>query len=189
MGTVRSILTKPLRTFNIDKRAERIISRDKPIPAPSFSSVKKQLQVAQEVSPDFLEKQAQKNVVLDERLKHVYVSSTDQMLKEQTSNKALPVNRSPHAPFEYGVHEPKEVPHGKCTLRQALAFITQHKTNPTECTPESIAQEYHLNKQIVENILKYFGILNRIEPKEIRIDVKTIKPRYQFDPTLDGSRD
>lgn len=48
MGKVYSILTRPIRTFNIENRAARIISREKPIPAPQYPSTEEQQKLSEE---------------------------------------------------------------------------------------------------------------------------------------------
>lgn len=48
MGKVYSLLLRPIRTFNIENKAHRIISRDKPVPAPLHSSVQKQKKLVDE---------------------------------------------------------------------------------------------------------------------------------------------
>ena len=47
MGKVMSTMTRPVKKFNIENRAHRIISQDKPTQAPMYESSKKQLEVAQ----------------------------------------------------------------------------------------------------------------------------------------------
>lgn len=42
MGTVVSRLTRPLKNWNIENRAHKAISRDKPKAAPSFPSTQRQ---------------------------------------------------------------------------------------------------------------------------------------------------
>jgi len=42
MGKIYSMLTRPIRTFNITNRAEKVISREKPIPAPQYATTEKQ---------------------------------------------------------------------------------------------------------------------------------------------------
>lgn len=52
MGKVYSVLTKPIRTFNIANRAEKIISREKPVPAPHYASIEKQKKLSHEGNSD-----------------------------------------------------------------------------------------------------------------------------------------
>jgi hypothetical protein len=48
MGKAYSILLRPLRTFNVENRAAKIISLKKPIPAPQYKYVEKQKKLADE---------------------------------------------------------------------------------------------------------------------------------------------
>lgn len=48
MGVIYSRLTRPIRTFNIANRAERVISREKPTPAPQYTSQEKQKKLVDE---------------------------------------------------------------------------------------------------------------------------------------------
>jgi len=52
MGKIYSTLTRPIRTFNIANRAERIISQEKPVPAPQYPSMKKQKKLSHEGNSD-----------------------------------------------------------------------------------------------------------------------------------------
>lgn len=48
MGIIMSRLSKPIRTFNIENRAGRVLGKDKPLPAPTYPSTAQQLKIAQE---------------------------------------------------------------------------------------------------------------------------------------------
>lgn len=48
MGKIYSTLIRPIRTFNIENRAAKIISREKPIPAPQYPSTEKQKKLSEE---------------------------------------------------------------------------------------------------------------------------------------------
>lgn len=48
VGKVYSLLTRPIRTFNVANRAERVISREKPVPAPQYASTEKQKKLTDE---------------------------------------------------------------------------------------------------------------------------------------------
>lgn len=41
------------------------------------------------------------------------------------------------------------IPVGKCSLKQALTFILQHKHDPIMYSSENIASEYKMNKKVV----------------------------------------
>ncbi|CAG2067330.1 unnamed protein product, partial [Timema podura] len=44
-------------------------------------------------------------------------------------NRPLPLVRGNMEEQEFGFHEPKTVPRGRCSLRQALQFINDHETD------------------------------------------------------------
>lgn len=55
---------------------------------------------------------------------------------------------------------------GKCTLKQALNFISLHNTDPIKNSTKVIAKEYKLDEEIVKNILTYFRALDLYIPKK-----------------------
>ncbi|XP_003706282.1 NADH dehydrogenase [ubiquinone] 1 alpha subcomplex assembly factor 4 [Megachile rotundata] len=166
MGKVYSLLLRPIRTFNITNRVERVISKDKPTPAPQFPYVKEQKAMVDKLHPDFMETHLKKDVNLDNRLKQVFVTSVSQTSQapsgtsDAPSTKPLPQDRSIQPTFSYGVYEPSIIPEGKCTLRQALEFIAQYNKDPTESCIDNIARTYKLDKEEVGNIVKHFTVPN-----------------------------
>lgn len=49
----------------------------------------------------------------------------------------------------YEFYEPTVIPVGKCSLKQAFTFISQHKHDPIKYNSENIASEYKLDKKVV----------------------------------------
>lgn len=56
----------------------------------------------------------------------------------------------------YGFEEPKVVPSGKCSLKQALEFITKHQNDPSTHSVASIANTYNMKSADIKNIVEYF---------------------------------
>lgn len=162
MGVVGSMLKRRLRRYNVENRARKVISREKPVPAPQYESVRRQLEIADKMNPNFMEMYNKKDIMLDKHLKDVYVKSHDEEtapeIDKSTSNKSLPRNKASFNDFEYGAYEPTKVSVGKCTLRQAVAFLMENDAKPTTYTAANIATEYKLDQKTVENILKYYSI-------------------------------
>ncbi|KAG5316709.1 NDUF4 protein, partial [Acromyrmex insinuator] len=161
MGKIYSVLTRPIRTFNIENRAAKLISREKPVPAPQYASTEKQKKFSDQVNPYFLKDHYQKNMQLDQRLKDVFVTSTDsQEMKESARDfKVLPQNRrSWENNFTFESYESTMIPMGKCSLKQALTFLLQHKRDPIKYNSENIASEYKMDKKVIDDILKYFKL-------------------------------
>lgn len=81
--------------------------------------------------------------------------------------KPLPLSRKHVGQFEFGFQEPdaSRVSQGKCTLRQAVQFISDHQENPDEWTAEKIANEFKLKPESVNDILEHFRMFSVHIPK------------------------
>lgn len=129
-----------------------------------------------EENPNFAQLESKKNSLLDDRLKQVYVTSTDHVVvscivrlllsnrkincycsanycQHNTSDgqtkKPLPLDRKAVEDFEMGYFEPQHVMRGRTSLRQALKFIGNHNAAPLTWTSEKIADEYKLKPSVV----------------------------------------
>ncbi|XP_046734944.1 protein NDUFAF4 homolog isoform X2 [Diprion similis] len=173
MGKGMSMLSRQLQRFNVENRAHKVISKEKPTPAPRHKPSARQSAIMSEDS-DFLKKHNMKDAKLDHHLKNVYLVShaTEMTEKLHVKNldRPLPQCRTIQDDLEFGVFEPSEVTIGKCTLRQAVKFITDHNEKPMKHTAAEIAAEYKLSLESTSNILKYFRTFKiyipEKEPKE-----------------------
>lgn len=108
--------------------------------------------------PDVVSELSKKDSVLDDRLKQVYVTSSkieNPMIESDKSK--LPQDRKQVEVFEYGFLEPdpKKLARGKCTLRQAIQFISDHQTNPEEWTATKIANDFKMKEDLVGELFSY----------------------------------
>lgn len=163
MGALVTRALRPIKSFNIENRAHRVISKEKPTPAPKYSANLEDLRRALEADPDLDDKLQRKDQGLDDRLKNVYVTSTGRPedditreVKKNNPNRPLPKDRLTPEQFELGYKEPDKVTYGRTTLRKAMEFISAHQADPTQITASKIALEYKLKEEDVVNILKYF---------------------------------
>lgn len=63
--------------------------------------------------------------------------------------------------------ELSKVKKGKCTLSQAILFITNHQTKPSEYPAERVAKEFNLKQSDVDNVLEHFRLFAvHIPPEE-----------------------
>ena len=63
--------------------------------------------------------------------------------------------------------EPATIRPGRCSLRQALGFLTEHRTDPDEVgSAESIARRFNLDVKRVNNVLLHFSIFNVEKPQK-----------------------
>ncbi|XP_055851268.1 protein NDUFAF4 homolog [Episyrphus balteatus] len=161
MGKVASKITRHINRFNVENRAHRVLDRDKPTAAPKFDSNIQDLQRALELDPKLVEKLNKKDSHLDDRLKNVYVTSEDRYIdhvkiKRESDERTLPLDRKIVQDFEYGYKEPVRVTPGRCTLRTAMKFITDHQGEPDLWTTKKIADEYKIKEETVGKILYFF---------------------------------
>lgn len=94
--------------------------------------------------------------------------------------KPLPTNRE-SVSFELGYQETevKKIPLGKCSLLQAIKFISDHQQNPNEWTAERVANDLKLKQENVENILEHFRMF-AVRLPDVK-DTSKIK-KYLIDP-------
>ncbi|PSN57026.1 Protein NDUFAF4 [Blattella germanica] len=159
MGKALSIIQRRVNRFNVENRAERIISKEKPTPAPKHQSTVQEIEAIKSEFPDALQEQLKKDSVLDDRLKKVFVQSHDPLVTEDPlidPTRPLPQDRKQVQDFEFGFKEPSMIPQGRFTLKQAIKFIADHQTDPNTWTAAAIAKEYKINEEKLEQILKYF---------------------------------
>ncbi|XP_018323334.1 protein NDUFAF4 homolog isoform X2 [Agrilus planipennis] len=150
MGKILSLAMKPIRDFNFESRAHKVISREKPAPAPKYKVDLLELERIQRDHPEIIEENLKKDEMLNKRLKNVFVDSYDpaKLQKQpQNPNRPLPTSRTPAGDFEYGFHEPREVPPGRVTLKNALQFINNHQLDPKNYTSTKIALQYNLPEE------------------------------------------
>ncbi|XP_032523732.2 protein NDUFAF4 homolog [Danaus plexippus] len=163
MGALVAKALRPVKAFNIENRAHKIISKEKPKAAPTYPSTFEELKRVKEADPEIDKKLDTKDPGLDDRLRNVYVTShgrpEDDITREkrkQSEDRPLPSFRGQVPDFDFGLKEPEKIPYGRTTLRQAIDYISSHQINPTEVTAAKIAFEYNLKEEDVVNILKYF---------------------------------
>ncbi|XP_041974359.1 protein NDUFAF4 homolog [Aricia agestis] len=163
MGALATKALRPVKTFNIENRAHKLISKEKPTPAPSYPSTLEELKRVREVDPNIDEKLDKKDPGLDLRLKNVYVTSfgrpeddVTKEIKNKSTDRPLPQDRKLIDDFDFGLKEPDKIPHGRTTLRLVLEYLASHQVNPEEVTAAKIAFEYKMRENDVETILKYF---------------------------------
>lgn len=85
-----------------------------------------------------------------------------------SSRQKLPEDRTSQPKSEFGYLEPETIRPGRFSIRQALTFLAEHKSDPDEVgSAESIARRYNLNVQRVNNILTHFGVFNLERTKSL----------------------
>ncbi|XP_056150904.1 NADH dehydrogenase [ubiquinone] 1 alpha subcomplex assembly factor 4 [Lampris incognitus] len=159
MSNMGARVARALRSFNLENRVYREISKEKPSAAPRHK-----VNVPEPVSSSAEDPVSihQRNDPLLSFLKTVYVESTDPLPSEAPKQVAvqkeeerrplkftLPVNR-------YGLVEITDVPKGKLSLVEALKALNSHKREPKAWTAEKIAEEYSLDLKDTKALVEFF---------------------------------
>uniref|UniRef100_A0A8C3WT01 NADH dehydrogenase [ubiquinone] 1 alpha subcomplex assembly factor 4 n=1 Tax=Catagonus wagneri TaxID=51154 RepID=A0A8C3WT01_9CETA len=152
-------VTRAVRNFNLENRAEREISKLKPSPAPRHPSTKTLLREQISNHPEIKGEIARKDDKLLSLLKDVYVDSTDPVSSVQvkdTGTRQKPKEFRLPKDHRFDMMNVKNIPKGKISIVEALTLLNNHKLYPDTWTAEKIAKEYHLEQQDVNSLLKYF---------------------------------
>ncbi|TRY67996.1 hypothetical protein DNTS_007245 [Danionella cerebrum] len=167
-----SVVTRTMRSFNVENRVEREISKHKRRIAPRHPT---KVSGTAEGTLEVVEIN-QKSDPLVSMLKNVYVESKD--LRPQVDSRPVktePETESQHRLLEFNVPSDiysytkvTKVPKGKIALVEVLTALNNHKTKPEIWTPEKLAQEYSLDLKDVNSLTEYFSCFNLlIVPKKV----------------------
>lgn len=139
--------------------------------APKHRSTRSLLQEHLSQYPEIEEEVSRKDNKLLSLLRDVYVDSKDPVpslpvkaieLQQHPKEFRLPIGDQ----FDKNI---KDIPKGKITVVEALTLLNNHKLSPETWTAEKIAQEYHLEQEDVNSLLKYFVTFEvKIVPPEDR---------------------
>ncbi|NWS56849.1 NDUF4 factor, partial [Chunga burmeisteri] len=150
-------LTRVFRTFNVESRARREISKEKPTPAPRHptSRVDKLTE-----DPAVQEDIYRKDDRLLALLKEVYVESRDPPVRvKDGGGEHLPCKQEEKRLTKLGhlgYLDVTKVPKGKISIVEALTLLNNHKLRPQIWTAEKIAVEYSLELKEVNSLLEFF---------------------------------
>jgi len=90
------------------------------------------------------------------------------VLQFTSDKRKMPEERTRPPKFEFGIMEPDKIRPGRCSIRQALAFLSDHRKDPDEVgSVQSIARRYNLDAKRVENVLTHFGVFDLHKPKSL----------------------
>lgn len=196
------LVKRPLQRFNVDHRAEKMVTKFEdpnaaPYRAPMFMSDAQLLEEIRKENPEVLSATTRKDDELHQRLKSVYVSSTDPRPEEgqDTETKPLPRDITQHyqdfVPAQMRVERPgfaRTLPRGKVSLDQSVEFLTKYSRTRGEFGVPEISNEYRLNPEVVKHILQYYNIFNVMETKTREAETDRPDP-LQAGPTWEVSSD
>ncbi|XP_069866635.1 NADH dehydrogenase [ubiquinone] 1 alpha subcomplex assembly factor 4 isoform X1 [Dipodomys merriami] len=158
---------RALRNFNLENRAEREISKRKPSSAPRHPSTKKLLVEQMSHHPDIEREVTNKDNKLHSLLKDIYVDSRDPVSSLKVKNvQPKPVPKEFRMPKDHHSEmNVTSIPKGKISIVEALTLLNNHKLYPETWTAEKIAQEYYLELNDVNSLLRYFVTFEVFSPE------------------------
>ncbi|EFB24482.1 hypothetical protein PANDA_017500, partial [Ailuropoda melanoleuca] len=162
-------VSRAIRNFNLESRAEREISKMKPSPAPRHPSTKSLLREQMSRYPEIKGEIARKDDKLLSLLKDVYVDSKDPVSSVQVKDAGTrqePKEFRLAKGSDFNMMNIKNIPKGRISIVEALTLLNNHKLYPETWTAEKIAEEYYLEQKDVKSLLKYF----------VTFEVKIIPP-------------
>uniref|UniRef100_A0A096M2T5 NADH dehydrogenase [ubiquinone] 1 alpha subcomplex assembly factor 4 n=1 Tax=Poecilia formosa TaxID=48698 RepID=A0A096M2T5_POEFO len=171
-------LARMFRNYNVENRALREISKEKPRSAPRHATTATPSAVSSEASESVMKK----NESLLEHLRSVYVESTDPTVGGKTTpEESKEADRRPlrvSLPGSaFSLPELTDVPKGKLTLAEALKALGSHQHQPRTWSAEKIAQEYCLELKDTKSVLEFF----------IPFKVEIIPPRSRTSKQIKAS--
>ncbi|NXW71721.1 NDUF4 factor, partial [Hirundo rustica] len=172
-------VTRAFRNFNVENRARREISKEKPTPAPRHRTARLD---AMTDSPELKEEVLKKDDKFLTLLKDVYVESRDPPVRvKDGGGEHLPSKQEEKRLTKLGHLEAldvKKVPKGKISLVEALTLLNNHKLQPQIWTAEKIAAEYSLELKEVHSLLEFFIPFTVLEfPKETKKAITSHKTK------------
>lgn len=178
MGKVFSVLIKkPIRNYNVENRAHKLISKDKLPPAPKYETDQDHIEKLLKEQPSKFQESLLKDAKLDDHLKKVFVVSRgDNADQNKTKKGPILLKSKPYEPPLFGIVEPDKVSQGKVTLTNALKFLTNYQADPIGYGVDLITKKYSLPKTTVSNILHYYKVFQVYMPPEKGMKAKFAGP-------------
>ncbi|RZF43439.1 hypothetical protein LSTR_LSTR001700 [Laodelphax striatellus] len=181
MGRVFSAMKRELINYNVENRAQKVISRDKLPTAPQYESVTREVERMQAQGLS-LEDMGKKHAQLNENLKNIHVKSTG-----PAPDSLVPPSLerfSEHIGYEGGYLEPIQVPKGKISLKSFLEMLSRYQEDKVKYRPEVLAALYNLDLKFVETAVDRYQIFKLHVPKNLDARVKDPRIRLEIKKTL-----
>jgi len=156
---------RPVQNYNVEERAFKVISREKPTPAPVHPGKMKDIMEAIKRDPELLTK-GKLDPKSMENMSKVFLTSQGNNPIIKARKKDLPMDRKGHEEYPYGTEEPAVIPQGKASMKQLLDLLINHQSKPRQFTADKLAAEYNLDVVDVRNVVEYFKPFQLYIPKK-----------------------
>ena len=140
-----AVVRRPLQRYNVDHRAEKVVNKIQDpkaaaMRAPMYQSDAELLEEIRKTNPGMAEDAVRKDGPLHDRLKAVYVESTDPAEVPEQGKREQPGRPFPRDTAQYsydfvpaqlrmdtGDRAARQLPRGKVSLEQAVDILTRYK--------------------------------------------------------------
>lgn len=179
---VGTFVKRPMQRFNVDHRAAKVIAKieDPRAPAmraPMYQSDKELLEAVRASNPTLAEAMQKKDSDFDDRLKDVYVTSTDppedsSQQQRSRDRRPLPMDCSQHSydfiPGSLRKVAGQRAPLGRVSLDEAVDLLTRHAERPDFHTASTLSDQFKVDTELTAAVLKYVRIYKMMKP-ELRL--------------------
>ncbi|XP_032629955.1 NADH dehydrogenase [ubiquinone] 1 alpha subcomplex assembly factor 4 [Chelonoidis abingdonii] len=151
-GTV----TRAFRNFNLENRATREISKNKPTSAPRHPVA---MPGPLPDDPEIQEEIRRKDDKLLALLKEVYVDSREPPVRVKDEGGIIPSKQQEYRLTKLGHLRDLDIPSipkGKISVVEVLTLLNNYKLSPQTWTAEKIAKEYSIDLKEVTSLLEFF---------------------------------
>lgn len=182
-----SLIKRPVQRYNAENRAQKVLQKG-PKASPKYASDEEFLAELRRTNPGISEAAHKKHLDLHERLKQVYVQSTDH-------NVDLDLRDDPTRPLPQRIAiDPKKDKHffdadqipkkaGKATLAELTSILTKAKAaEENRISAKEAALEYDLDEATVGSLVDYFHVFNVYVPEKEDED----RMKAELDPLRAG---
>ncbi|XP_030411834.1 NADH dehydrogenase [ubiquinone] 1 alpha subcomplex assembly factor 4 isoform X1 [Gopherus evgoodei] len=149
-------VTRAFRNFNLESRATREISKEKPRSAPRHPVARPG---PLPDDPEIQEEIRRKDDKLLALLKEVYVDSRDPPVQVKDEGGIIPSKQQEYRLTKLGHLRDQDIPSipkGKISVVEVLTLLNNHKLSPQTWTAEKIAKEYSIDLKEVTSLLEFF---------------------------------
>ncbi|KAH1173342.1 hypothetical protein KIL84_017181 [Mauremys mutica] len=149
-------VTRAFRNFNLENRATREISKDRPAPAPRHAVARPGPRPDDSEIQEEIRRKDDKLLAL---LKEVYVDSRDPPVQVKDEGGIIPSKQQECRLTKLGHLSDLDIPSipkGKISVVEVLTLLNDHKLSPQTWTAEKIAKEYGIDLKEVTSLLEFF---------------------------------
>uniref|UniRef100_UPI00358F7328 NADH dehydrogenase [ubiquinone] 1 alpha subcomplex assembly factor 4 n=1 Tax=Myxine glutinosa TaxID=7769 RepID=UPI00358F7328 len=154
--------TRMLRNYNIEERAMKVISKDKPVMAPRHpiqvhqASDYPKLEVEMKTKNESLLKNLE-NIKITETIEPSLPISNEDRFSARVLNQQRRMSKTNFTFKELGFVDVLTVPSGRISIVEVVTLLGKAKSDPSTWTPQHVAEEYSISEEQARMLLENFS--------------------------------